>query len=714
MKNIKYLLILFFVLTTASLPQKKSLDLHQIILDRASVSPQELLQLNWLPDGEHFAFVKKENDNYAVFEASIQNPEPKQILGLSDFNDVLKKNKISSVSKFPTITWENETNFNFWNNDTLWSFSIKATSLMFLNCVKEDAENIDLTTDNKAAFTIKNNLFIASNGKSVQVTNDKNPGMVYGQIVSRNEFGISKGTFWSPKADYLAFYKKDESKVMDYPLVDISKRPAKLDMIKYPMAGSTSQHVSIGVYNVKSGKTIWLDTKGEWDQYLTSVSWTPDEKYILVSHLNRDQNHLRMIKYDASTGKNVKTLFEEKNPKYVQPLHGATFVKNHPDEFIWISRRDGWNHLYLYNIDGKFIKQLTKGKWEVTKLNGFDKNGENLFFTSTEQSPLDRDFYSVNIESEKISRLTKESGTHEAEPNDEGSYFLDTFNSLTVPNKVVIADMSGKEIKTLLTAENPLKEFNIGKTRIFKLKSNDGFDLYCRMITPSDFDSTKKYKTLVYVYGGPGIQLITNKWLAGAGLWLNYMAEQGYVVFTLDNRGSANRGLAFEQVTFRHLGTHEIEDQKLGVNYLKSLPYVDTTKLGVFGWSFGGFMTTSLMTRTPDLFKVGVCGGAVIDWEYYEVMYTERYMDTPQANPEGYKGANLLNYVQNLKGKLLELHGTMDPVVLWQNTLMLAKKAAVLGVPLDYYPYPGWPHHIGLPDQYQMYDKITRYFNTNL
>ncbi len=430
--------------------------------------------------------------------------------------------------------------------------------------------------------------------------------------------------------------------------------------------------------------------------------------------MNRDQNNLFEVKYDIANGNPVDTLFEETNPKYVQPLHGLTFVKNHPDEFIWISRRDGWNHLYLYNTDGKLIKKLTEGDWEVTELNGFDKKGDNVFFTCTKESPLDRDFYMVNLKSGKMTRITSAPGVHNVIQDETGENFLDAYSSLTVPYNVNLVNHEGKVLRKVFSAEDPLKDFSLGKTKFFKLKSSDGYDLYCREILPANFDSTKKYPVLVYVYGGPGVQLITNSWLGGANLWLNYMAEHGYIVFTLDNRGSANRGLAFEQVTFRHLGTHEIEDQTIGADYLKSLPYVDTTRMGVFGWSFGGFMTTSLMTRRPGLFKVAVAGGSVINWEYYEVMYTERYMDTPQANPEGYKESNLLNYVQNLKGKLLMIHGTSDPVVVWQNDLMFIKKCADLGIPVDYFVYPGQEHGVRGVDTFQMYNKITNYFKDNL
>ncbi len=502
--------------------------------------------------------------------------------------------------------------------------------------------------------------------------------------------------------------------VTDYPIVDLTTHPATVKPIKYPMAGMTSEQSVVGVYNLKTNEITYIQTGEPKDHYLPCVTWDPNEKYIYIAILNRDQNHLWLNKYNIENGKFVKTLFEETNDKYVQPLNNLKFVPNHPDEFIWISRRDGWNHLYLYNTDGKLIRQLTKGEWEVTKFEGFDSEGETSYFTSTKESPLERDYYSVKLENGDITRITPTNGVHRVSESSDSKYFLDTYSNLKTPGQSFIENSEGKIIDTLFTSENPLKNYEIGETKLLTLKSDDGFKLYCRMITPPNFDQNKKYPVMVYVYGGPGVQLITDSWLGGGMPWFQYMAEQGYIVFTLDNRGSANRGLKFEQETFRHLGTKEIEDQITGVNYLKSLPYVDSTRLGVYGWSYGGFMTTSLMTRTPGVFKVGVAGGPVINWKYYEVMYTERYMDTPEANPEGYDESNLLNYVGNLKGKFLIVNGAEDKTVVWQNSLMFLKKAADLDIPLDYYAYPGQEHNLRGIDVLQLYTKITDFFNDNL
>lgn len=714
MKSLKYFSLFLIVFTISSFPQKKDLTIELVTTKSFSLYPKRLAQLQWQPGTNDFSFVDNTKGNEKLVSEGIKSDKQETLLTLNELSDKFLESTHQRLNRFPSVEWIDKNNFRFWNNDSLWSFNLESKSLTLLNSISAGAENLDYTNKNYAAYTIKNNLYIAVNNEQKQITNDSNEGIVNGQLVARNEFGIDKGTFWSPDNNYLAYYRKDQTMVTDYPLVDISFHPAKLVNIKYPMAGMTSEEVTLGIYDLKTGKTIFLKTGEPKDHYLTGVSWDPNEKYVYIGILNRDQNDLYEIKYDIATGNAIDTLFEETNAKYVQPLHGAIFVKNHPDEFIWISRRDGWNHLYLYNTNGKLIKQLTKGDWEVTELNGFDAKGENVFFTATKDSPLDRDFFVVNIKSGKITRITSESGVHRVTQDDNGNYFLDSYNSLTVPSDALLLGKEGKVLRTILKADDPLKDFNLGETKFFKLKSKDGFDLYCRMIMPANFDSTRKYRALVYVYGGPGIQLITNSWLGGAGLWLNYMAEHGYVIFTLDNRGSANRGLAFEQTTFRHLGTEEIEDQTIGADYVKSLPFVDSTKVGVFGWSFGGFMTTSLMTRRPGLFKVAVAGGSVIDWSYYEVMYTERYMDTPQQNPDGYKNSCLLNYVQNLKGKLLMIHGTMDGTVVWQHDLMFIKKCADLGIPVDYFVYPGQEHGVRGIDTFHMYNKITNYFNDNL
>ncbi len=717
MKNLKY--FFFLLLFTVSVyPQKKNFTIKDVVYNSYyNLAPERLKQLKWIPDSDNLSQVISDSNGIYLASIDLDNQNKKSLIKLKKINNQISNAKLGNELKsFPMYNWTSQNTFTFWQDTNLISVDLKTKKLKIVNTVPANAENQSVAPNNKyVAFTDGNNLSVSICKSIAKITNEKNKGIVSGTSVHRNEFGITKGIFWSPKSNYVAFYQKDETMVTDYPIVDIGPIPAKLRNIKYPMAGQKSHHVKVGIYSLEKAQTIWLETGEPLDQYLTSLTWGPDEKYFYIAHLNRDQNHMRLIKYDVATGKRVKILFEEKNDKYVEPENTLYFLPNMNSKFIWFSERDGFQHLYLYNTDGLLLKQLTKGNWKVLNILGFDKNGKNIFITATKDSPIERHAYKVEIFSGKITKLTKQKGMHNVKPNGSGSYLIDSYTSTSIPHNVDIIDSDGNKVTSLLQSKNPISDYKTSKQNIFTIKTDNNIDLYCRLIKPVDFNPDKKYPVIVYVYGGPHAQLVTDHWPIGRyDFWFQYMAEHGYVIFTIDNRGSFNRGLEFEQATFRNLGTTEIKDQLTGVKYLASLSYVDTSRIGVFGWSFGGFMTTSLMLRTNNTFKVGVGGGAVIDWRMYEVMYTERYMDTPQTNPEGYKKASLLNYVNNLNGKLLLVHGTSDSTVVWQHTLKFIKKATQLNKPLDYFPYVGQPHGVGGKDAIHLYNKISNYFFDNL
>ncbi|RKY93419.1 MAG: S9 family peptidase [Ignavibacteriae bacterium] len=709
-KNFFFFVLLFSISVFA----QKDFTLQQVILEAPSLSPASLNQLQWIPGTDEFSYVEESENGMELVAETIESGSKKILTSLDVMNGSLANSLLDSLTRFPSFTWYNTNEIWFWLQNKLVLFNINNTKATVLNEISEGGSNHEFIVPGKIAYTIDNNLFIADNSNQIQVTFDENPEILNGKAVHRYEFGITKGIFWSPNSNYLAFYCKDETMVTDYPLVDVTQKPAVLVNNKYPMAGMPSHHVKVGVYNLSTGETTWLNTGEPKEQYLPGVTWSPDERFIFINVLNRDQNHLKVSKFNAKTGELVKVLFEETNEKYVEPEQGPMFFEDEPDMFIWQSRNEGWKQLSLYDASGTRILKLTKGEWEVTDFDGFDKSGTNIYFTSTQESPLERHYYKLSLDSYNIKIITNEPGTHKVLKNPYGKYFLDTYSSSSVPYRVDLLNKDGELIRMIYEAPNPLDGYNVGSTEILKLKSNDGYDLYGRIIRPPAFIETKKYPVLVYVYGGPHVQKVTDSWLAGANLWLNYMAQQGFVVFTVDNRGSGNRGLEFEQTIFRQLGTVEIEDQLTGIEYLKSLPFVDADRIGVYGWSYGGFMATSLMIRIPGVYKVGVGGGAVIDWQYYEVMYTERYMDTPQENPEGYEKSSLLSYAENLEGKLLLVHGTSDPTVVWQHTLLFAQKVANLGIDMDYYPYIGHGHGVRGKDKFHLYQKITNYFKDNL
>ena len=581
--------------------------------------------------------------------------------------------------------------------------------------IPEEAENAQLLPDNQTIiYTIKNNLFVNINGKTLKITDDQNENIINGQSVHRNEFGIDGGIFAAPNFQKIAFYRMDQSMVTDYPIIDWSVTPAENHNIKYPMAGNKSHEVSIGVFDVKTQTKKFLNIEGDKEQYLTSVTWSPDSKSIFVAVLNRAQNHMKLNQYDAETGNLVKTLIEEKDEKYVEPQHPLTFLPGSNKDFIWQSQRTGYNHLFWYNTDKGLVKQITKGDWLVNEILGFNEKKKEIYFSSTKETPLEKHLYKVNWQTSKITRLDKDAGVHNGILSKDGTHLYDVFANASTPRIANIINTQSLQTKNILTAENPLKNFQRPEIQNITLKTDDGTPLYGKLILPTDFDKTKKYPVIVYLYNGPHLQLVTNNFPASGNLWYEYMAQRGYIVFTMDGRGSSNRGTQFEQAVFRNLGETEMKDQLKGVEYLKSLPFVNAEKMGIHGWSFGGFMTTSFMLKYPEVFKAGVAGGPVIDWNMYEIMYTERYMDTPKENPEGYAKANLLDKVQNLKGKLLMIHGAQDDVVVWQHSVKFLKSAVDKGVQLDYFVYPGHPHNVSGKDRVHLMQKVTDYFDLYL
>lgn len=588
-----------------------------------------------------------------------------------------------------------------------------------------EAGNTDWNKDSQSiAYTIDHNLFVlTADGKSHQVSSDGSIDLVYGESIHRDEFGISKGTFWSPDGTLLAFYKMDQSMVSKFPQVNITlpsqtpdgeSRIATTSPDPYPMAGETSHKVYVGIFNPQTDKTVYLNTGNPTDRYFTNIAWAPDGKKLYLIELNRDQNHGSLDEYDALTGKKLRTLFTEDNDKYFEPLHPIQFLPWDDSKFIYQTRRDGYNHIYIYHVSGKLIKQLTTGNFEVSDILGFNKSQKTILYTSNEKDPLQQNVFSVDMKG-KRTLLGDATGWHNATLSESGNYFIDNYSSPLIARHIDIVSTSDRKGTNIFTAEDPWAEYKVPEVKVGTIKAADGVtDLYYRLILPTDFDPTKKYPAVVYVYGGPHAHNIdaTAHW--GARGWDIWMAQQGYVMFCLDNRGSEHRGLAFEQATFRQLGVEEMKDQIKGVEFLKSLPYVDGERLGVHGWSFGGFMTTSLMTTYPDVFKVGVAGGPVIDWRFYEVMYGERYMDTPQTNPEGYESTSLLGKAKHLKGRLMVIYGGNDPVCVPQHTLSFMRACIDADTYPDLFTYPGDGHNMMGTDRVHLHNVITRYFEDHL
>ena len=668
----------------------------------------------WLGNTNKYVFTE---DN----ELKYQSPGEKSmhtLLTLDQINSIAKGNDEGEFKRLPNITWDDESTGYFYkrNDDgstTLYKLSLSIKKMKPITKIPAGAENITLSEPTmRVAYTIGNDLYIADGDKQIRLT--ENPEhVIAGQSVHRNEFAINGGIFWSPDGSKLAYYVMDESMVTDYPLVDITTRIAEAKPIKYPMAGMTSHIVKLHVYDIAAGTDVVMQTGEPEEHYLTAITWNNDNEKIYIGILNRGQDTLNFNEYNALNGEFNKTIFHDEDEQFVEPQGPAHFLPGSTTEFIWLAQRDGYYHLWLHNTKTLKAKQIEKGKYVVTDFNGFDDKG-NAFYTSTEVSPLQRHFYKVNIKNGKKVRITTKHGTHSVLPSKSGDFFIDSYTSTDVPRAVCIQDAKGRDFAPLYMAENPIKDYNIGVTELDTIKSEDGQDLYTRIIKPYNFNPNTKYPVIVYVYGGPHAQLITDTWLAGAGIYLNYLAQEGFIVFTVDNRGSADRGEAFEQVIHRQCGQAEMHDQMAGIEYLKTKPYVDPERIGSDGWSYGGFMSTSLKINYPETFKVSVAGGPVINWKYYEIMYGERYMDTPQENPEGYELTALDTKTDKLEGKLLMIHCTTDPVVMWQNSLSFVESAIHNQKQMDYFVYPGHDHNVYGMDRAHLITKITEYFKDNL
>jgi dipeptidyl-peptidase-4 len=704
-KSISILLLLF--VTVLSAQEVKHLNLEDAVLGYYKGLYPERKSLQWMDGTDDF--IVTENNTVQVNYNLEKRPA---ILTLEDLQSAFPDLK-RMPNSFSKVTSE-EVTFNHNNAIVHYNYINKKVSGEIK--YPSEAENNEYNASaNAIAYTIENNLYVASeNSSKIAVTAIEDKNIVSGQAIARSEMGITKGTFWSPKGNFLAFYQKDESNVTDYPLVDVTTTPATLNNIKYPMNGMGSEIAKTGVFSMKTQSVIYLDIDTSDEHYLTNLSWSPDEKYIFLAEVNRDQNHMWFTMYDVNSGEKIKTLFEEKNDKWVEPEHTAVFLPNSNSEFLWLSERDGFMNIYKYDINGSDVSQLTHFSWVIKSILGFDENGKNVIISGTGNDGRETKAYKINVKNSKIGILTSEPGSHSVQISSDGKYIIDSYSSMEVPRVVKRKSIkNGKEV-TIYTSKNPIEGYQLGTTEFLTLKSKDGTDLYGRIIKPANFDENKKYPVLVYVYGGPHAQMVTSSWLGGSNLWMQWMAaEQDYIMFTLDNRGSAHRGFAFESVIHRQAGEAEMEDQLTGVAYLKSLPFVDENRLAVFGWSYGGFMSNSLMLRHPGVFTTAVAGGPVTDWKYYEIMYGERYMDRWQDNEAGFEKSRIHNYVKNLDGKLLEIIGSVDPVVVPQHTMTLLQEFVKNKVQVDFLSYPMHPHNVRGVDRAHLMKKVLNYVIEN-
>jgi len=542
------------------------------------------------------------------------------------------------------------------------------------------------------------------------------PGIVYGQAVSRNEFGISGGVFPAPDGRRLAVYRKDESAVTQYPIYNITSRTGEAMLIRYPMAGMASEHISVCVTDFDGNvlSTLQVDDFDD-ERYLTNVTWSPDSKYLFVQVVDRAQHEMHLNMYRSGDGSFVRTIITERNDAWVEPLDPLYFLKDSYDFIYRTDNRDGFRNLYRCDTLGTMMR-ITPVAADVEYV---ANDGKYVYYTSAEVSPIENHLFRVRLRRrgpDEPQRLTPERGWHKITMSPDCSRFIDRYSSFNVPGVTQVRNADGTFQQMILTALDPLDEYAQCRVDLGTTPSADGqYDNYYRLFYPRDFDPSKKYPLIVYVYGGPHSQMVTDSWLGNIRMWEMLMAQRGYVVYVQDNRGTQNRGAAFEKAINRRCGTAEVEDQMAGIRaLLDRAPWIDRARIGVHGWSYGGFMTLSLNTRNPGFFKVAVAGGPVIDWQWYEVMYGERYMDTPETNPEGFAEASLIARAKDLNGRVLICQGLQDGTVVPQHSLSFVQTCIEEGVPVDWFPYPLDEHNMRGKARVHLYEKITDYFETFL
>lgn len=719
---------LFLVLTLSlafcANAQNKMLRSNQL-MNRELYPSRPMQNLQFVP-GTNLVAYSQDTVLYTAPFANGKLGKAKPLFKTSDISKALVAVGERSIDNMTYVEFINAKEVKFSLFQRVWVYNIqKKTITPIREKYNHNQSNVNPYYDEasrtyRLAYSRNEDTLIIQ-GKKGDVVLAGSPDIVYGKSVHRNEFGIDGGIFWSPKGNRVAFYRMDQSMVADYPMVKTSNKGiAQVQPFKYPMAGEKSHEVTVGVCNVETNEVLYLETRKnnsieERENYLTNITWSPDEKFVYIAKVNRAQNHMWLERYNAINGKLDKVLFEETNPRYVEPCEGLYFLPNNPEQFLWLSLRDGYKHIYLYNTSGDMIRQITTGEYEIEGIIGFDAKAENLFVYANKDNYIGRAAYRINLASGNMVAITDSKGTHSVIVNKEGTACIDLWSAVDVPACATIRDFASNSTTTLYTASNPLAEYAMPGVTTGSIKAADGVtDLYYRLITPPNMEPGKKYPTLVYVYGGPHSQLVTDNWLAGGNLYFTFLAQQGYVVYTLDSRGTDNRGFEFESCTHRQLGTIEVADQMEGVKFLQSLPYVDSERMGVEGWSFGGFMTITMKLKYPQIFKVACAGGPVIDWKWYEIMYGERYMDTPQENPEGYRDNSLLLRAKDLEGRLLVIHGAEDNTVVWQHSIEFVQACIKAGKKIDYFFYPHHEHNVIGYDRNHLFEKMFDYYETHL
>ena len=708
-----------------SAPSRKELTVERIY-GRPSLGGSLYSGVAWAPDGKSLTYLETKGKEKLLWIVSVATGEKKQLLTSEKLESILPEDKSKPTQatglgrRAPAeYRWgPNGAAILFVGPSSLAWYDMKEDKATTLLSGKEAIADVKISPDGKwVSFVRGHNLFAVGvgDGKEHALTTGGTEEIRKGELdwVYPEELAISTAYWWAPDSSAVAFLEMDERKVTKYPLVDFESYSGEAEEERYPVAGGANPIVHVYVASANGGRARLMDTGSETDQYIPRADWLADSKQVAIERMNRKQNQLELLFADANTGKS-RTVLTEKDDYWVNVNDALYFFKD-GKRFLWGSERSGYLHLYLYDLSGKQIAQVTQGGWEIHGTPLVDEAKGVVYFSATEKSPVERQVYRAGLGG-GFTRISKEEGMHNPNFAPDGGAYVDTFSAAGTPPTQSLRRADGS-IVTVLN-ENKVEElasYKLSPTEFFKVKAHDGMELYASMIKPPNFDPSKKYPVIVFTYGGPGAQVVLNQWGGSTYLWHQLLAEKGFIIFSLDNRGSTGRGHVFEEPIHYRFGAQELLDQKDGATWLKSQPYVDANHIGIWGWSYGGHMTLHLMFEDSVDFKAGFAGGPVTDWHFYDTIYTERYMGLLPENEKNYKEASPVDKAAQLKGPLLIAHGTGDDNVHFANTLKLVDTLIAKGKQVEVMPFPGRGHGVSDPPaRIALMNRATKFFVDNL
>jgi len=717
--------ISLFILSNAGFSQEatKKITLEDI-WTKGSFRPAFINEIRSMKDGEHYCILeantikkfsyKEGTMTTVILDAStIKLPKGNKNLEIDDYQFSNDESKILISTNTEAIYRHSSiSDFYVWDVNTKQLTELSTGGKIRLAEFSPDGSKI--------AFARDNNMFVKnlSDQQETQITKDGlNNNIIYGSTdwVYEEEFSFTKAFFWSADGSKLAYYRFDESKVKQYTMTTWGDLYPEQYEYKYPKAGEDNSVVNIFTYDANTGKITKMDIGTETNQYIPRIYWTAQPNTLAVLRMNRLQNKLEILLNNATDGTS-KVIYTETNKYYIDITDDIQFLSN--NHFVITSEKDGFNHIYLYDFSGKLIKQLTTGKWDVASIKGVDEKNKFIYYISAESAPYNKDLCAVKMDGSKKTVLSTKAGSNDANFSNTFKYYIGTYSDANTPTIYTINSANGKEIKVLENNEKlakAIKSFNFSKKEFSKLKTDEGIELNYWMIKPADFDPNKKYPLFMYVYGGPGHNTVTNSYGYSDLSWFEMLAQKGYIVVSVDNRGTAFRGEEFKKCTYKELGKFETEDQISAAIYFGNQSYIDKNRIGMFGWSYGGYLSTLCMTKGADYFKAGIAVAPVTNWRYYDNIYTERFMRTPQENPSGYDDNSPINHVKKLKGKYLLVHGTGDDNVHVQNSMDLITALVNANKQFEMQFYPNKNHSIyGGNTRFHLYNRMTEFILKNL